>query len=85
MPEVNMTLPELPGATLFEDADMIGFTAEQMLALRAAAFRAGMERAAEIARDQDGRGDPYDAGHDLGVSDCVDAIERAIRTELEQK
>jgi hypothetical protein len=41
--------PPLPPFDYIDDYERIGFTAEQMHAYGAASFRAGMERAAEIA------------------------------------
>jgi hypothetical protein len=46
-----MNLPELPIPMIRVDEYVVGFAVEQMLALRAAAYRAGMERAAEIAAE----------------------------------
>jgi hypothetical protein len=41
-------LPELPGATLFEDWGMIGYTADQMREYASAAVAAERERCAKV-------------------------------------
>jgi hypothetical protein len=43
-----------------------------------ACFRAGMERAARICDEREGRGDPYDATYDVAVGECAAAIRQAV-------
>jgi hypothetical protein len=110
MPEVNMTLPELPPPAAWRETDdnwlyydetnspdvfeHIGkyqqkrhevsvfalFTTEQMLALRAAAFRAGMERAAEML-DEIAR-EAWDERNAVREHLCFAGIAAAIRSEI---
>jgi hypothetical protein len=83
-----MTLPELPepygimDGTASDDA----YTAEQMLALRAAAFRAGMERAAEIAEKlaQEVEEESPHKNYDLIALDCAAAIRSEIAKNEQQ-
>jgi hypothetical protein len=50
---------------------------EAMHAFYRQGYAAGMEAAAKICEEREGRGDPYDASYDVAISDCAAAIRAA--------
>jgi hypothetical protein len=86
-----MTTPELPEPNYKPDARNISpansmWSESQMLALRAAAFMAGMERAAEIAEKlaQEVEEESPHKNYDLIALDCAAAIRSEIAKNEQQ-